>query len=463
MSRVLAEPLRSEPHPPALAERPSSMSRWNIWLLAVVYAFAMLDRQVVTIVAEPMKRDLGLSDWQVGAIGGLAFAILFTTAGLPIARIADRGHRPRLIAISIVVWSLFTVACGYARGFAELLAARIGVGLGEAGCTPAAHSYIGDHVAPERRGSAFAIYSLGPPLGALGGLAVGGYILDVAGWRQVFVAAGLPGLVLAAVVLVTMRDRRGLARLRASQGGDGAGTLRDALKSLRTTRAFWLLSLGYGATTFFYFGLTAFVGAFYMRAYGPSLADLAASAGLRPAALLGLVLGVLVGIGGLVGTASGGLLADRSFRRGVDGYARLLVAALSVALPIFAAALLVSDLLLSFALLGLGFITCALAAPAVIACTQALIADHMRATASAIQLFLTNVIGLAFGPLAVGLISDLLTPTLGTADALRWAILAASASLPIAIALFAAARHELRPRPTASEAAIAVGRPGRQP
>jgi len=166
---------------------------YALWLLMLVYTLNFLDRQIVNILAEDIKKDLHLADWQLGMMTGLAFALFYTVLGLPIARLAERSHRPRIIAGSIMVWSAFTVLCGMAGNFWQLVLARIGVGIGEAGCTPAAHSLITDYTPKEKRASAIAFYSIGTPLGSLIGLAMGGMIADAYGWRAPSWSPGRPG------------------------------------------------------------------------------------------------------------------------------------------------------------------------------------------------------------------------------------------------------------------------------
>jgi MFS family permease len=183
-AQPLAQPLNG-------AER--SYRRYALTLLMVIYAVNMLDRQIVTILAEPMKIDLHLADWQLGAISGLAFAVFYTVLGIPVARLADRGDRAYTIAGSLALWSGFTMVCGLARTFPQLLLARLGVGVGEAGCTPPAHSLITEYSTREKRASALAFYSLGIPIGSLVGLAAGGLIADTLGWRAALALAGAPG------------------------------------------------------------------------------------------------------------------------------------------------------------------------------------------------------------------------------------------------------------------------------
>ena len=167
--------------------------RYAIWLLFVVYVFNFIDRQIVTILAEPIKRDLQIADWQLGLMTGTAFAIFYCTLGIPIARLAERRSRPWIIGLSLAAWSGFTALCGLAQNFWQLVLARIGVGVGEAGCTPPAHSLIADYAPKEQRASALAVYSMGNPVGALIGVVVGGLVADAYGWRMAFLLVGLPG------------------------------------------------------------------------------------------------------------------------------------------------------------------------------------------------------------------------------------------------------------------------------
>ena len=188
----------------------SAQTRTMLWILLIVYIFNFLDRQIVNILAEPIKADLGLSDTQLGLLAGPAFAVFYALLGIPIARYADKDgtNRVRLIAISLAIWSAMTAVCGLAQNFVQLLLARVGVGVGEAGCTPAAHSLISDSVPVEKRSSAIAFYGLGVPIGSLLGLIIGGVVNDLYGWRIALMMVGAPGILLALVVLFVMREPR---------------------------------------------------------------------------------------------------------------------------------------------------------------------------------------------------------------------------------------------------------------
>ena len=409
---------------------PARMPYGALFLLMTVYAFNMLDRQIVTILVEPMKADLNLADWQIGMISGLAFALFYTLLGIPLARIADRGNRVGMIAIALFVWSGFTALCGLARNFTELLLARIGVGVGEAGCTPAAHSLITDYVPREQRGWALALYSLGVPVGSLAGLVLGGILLASLGWRAAFLIAGAPGIILAVIVWFALDEPR-KRRLASDVAGPPQLPLRDVLTTLRQLPSFWFLSFGTAMGAFGYYGQAAFFGSLYMRTHQGGIADMAASWGVAPSVFLGVSLGLIVGVVGMVGTLVGGHLADRAGHRGIKGYTLVPRTSLVIAAPLFAGAALANSVALSFTFLSCAIFVHALNYGSVFASVQTLVPASVRAMAAAVQLFVTNAIGLALGPLFVGVASDLLAPALGSEQGLRAAM--ALVALPLVL------------------------------
>ncbi|MCW5647610.1 MAG: MFS transporter, partial [Sphingopyxis sp.] len=236
----------------------SAQTRTMLWLLLIVYIFNFLDRQIVNILAEPIKADLGLSDTQLGLLAGPAFAVFYALLGIPIARYADKEgtNRVRLIALALAVWSAMTAICGLAQNFVQLLLARIGVGIGEAGCTPAAHSLITDSVPAEKRSSAIAFYGLGVPIGSLLGLVIGGIVNDLYGWRIALMMVGAPGLLLALIVLFVMREPR------HSRSDEALATARavvplstgEALREIFSSRAFVYILIAASVTAFLGYG-----------------------------------------------------------------------------------------------------------------------------------------------------------------------------------------------------------------
>lgn len=303
--------------PPSAAPVARVATSASMWLLLAIYILNFLDRQVVNILAEPIKQDLGLDDRQLGMLTGLSFALFYTVLGIPIARLAERANRVWIISGATALWSLFTVACGLAANFPQLLLARVGVGIGEAGLSPPAHSLITDYTPRERRASALAFYSLGIPLGSLMGLALGGLVADAYGWRTAFFVAGAPGLLLAVLALVVLKEpRRGLPVAAAD-----TPSLREALKELGGKPSFWLISVAASLGSFVSYGSIAFFGSFYARNHGAELAGVAASLGLGVAGFLGLALGIVIGVSGGLGTWTGGQIADRWSRRHGGAYA----------------------------------------------------------------------------------------------------------------------------------------------
>jgi MFS family permease len=422
--------MTSETAPAQTDAAATRMPYGALFLLMVVYAFNMLDRQIVTILVEPMKADLGLADWQIGMISGLAFALFYTLLGIPLARIADRGNRVGMIAIALAVWSGFTALCGLARNFTELLLARIGVGVGEAGCTPAAHSLITDYVPREQRGRALALYSLGVPVGSLAGLVLGGILLASLGWRAAFLIAGVPGILLAILVWFTLDEPRKHAITPQTPAAPHM-PLGQVLATLRRLPSFWLISFGTAMGAFGYYGQASFFGSLYMRTHVAGIDAMAAGWGVPPTVFLGLSLGLIVGLVGMVGTFVGGQLADRAARRGIRGYTLVPSTSLVIAAPLFAGAALAPTVPLSFAFLSGAIFVHALNYGSVFASVQTLVPARVRAMAAAVQLFVTNAIGLALGPLFVGIASDLLAPSLGSEQGLRAAM--ALVALPLAI------------------------------
>ena len=282
------------------AESAATPVRRMLWVLLAVYILNFLDRQIVNILAEPIARDLSLSDADIGLLTGLAFALFYTFLGIPIARYADKPttNRIGLISVSLAIWSGMTVLCGMAQNFVQLLLARIGVGVGEAGCTPAAHSLITDRVEPAKRASAIAFYGLGIPIGSLLGLIVGGLIADAWGWRIAFMVVGVPGILLALVLPLMIKE----VRHKASADAAAPATefnVGGALKEVFGTRAFLYIAIASSFTAFLGYGKGVWALILFQRSHGLSAGE------------TGLLLGVALGVAGIVGTWLGGYLADR--------------------------------------------------------------------------------------------------------------------------------------------------------
>jgi len=389
-----------------------------LWILMIVYVLNFLDRQIVNILAEPISRDLNLSDTQIGLLTGLAFALFYTLLGIPIARYADnsRTNRVGLISISLAVWSAMTALCGLAQNFVQLALARVGVGVGEAGCTPAAHSLITDSVPPEKRSSAMAFYGLGIPIGSLLGLVIGGALNDAYGWRVAFMAVAIPGLILAAFLPFILREpRKAEAAARALSGEKARDVLstKDALKEVFSSRAFVMLAIAASFTAFLSYGKSVWAVILFIRSHGLSPGE------------TGLLLGLILGVAGVAGTWLGGMMADKFGR--IDKRHLLTTPALGmvIATPILFLGYFATDWRVAIILL---FVPSALNAAyygPTYACVQGLVKPEARAVAAAFMLFVQNLIGLGLGPLLFGMMSDAFKPLAGD-ESVRWVLYGAA-------------------------------------
>ncbi|HKX78774.1 MAG TPA: MFS transporter [Novosphingobium sp.] len=410
-------------------------------LLMLIYTINFVDRQIVNILAEPIKHEFDLADWQIGLLGGLAFALFYVTLALPIARYAERGNRAMIISVSVAVWSVCTALCGFATSYTQLLLARIGVGVGEAGCSPAAHSLISESVPRERRAASLAFYQLGSPLGGLLGLAVGGLVASAFGWRAAFLIVGIPGIVFAVVTILTLRDPRKKAALSGVTASKQI-PLSEAMAILRKKRSYWLVCFASGVKGIIGYGQGIFIASFFLRNHADALATLSAEYGLKPIGLVGIAVGLANGIGGLIGTYWGGIVTDRFARGSPAGYVTVPAIGSLVVIPFTAAMILAPSLAWALMFFLLQSLFAAVWPGAVYAVCQGVVPANMRATASAIQLFIGNLTGLCIGPLAVGLLSDFFSGPMGMgpAEGIAWSLFWTSLVGLLAFYLFWRAR-----------------------
>lgn len=376
-------------------------------ILLLAYIFNFVDRQIVGILAVPIKAELGLTDTQIGLMIGLAFALLYTGLGIPIAWLADRKSRVAIISVSLALWSGFTALCGLAQNFTHLFLARMGVGIGEAGGVAPSYSLISDYFPPERRARAFAIFSFGIPIGSALGLFVGGWIAQVVDWRIAFLVVGGAGLLVVPLVFFGIKE--------PVRGGFDAGPPQEAppfwptLATLARKPSFWLLSVGAASGSIMGYGLFAWLPSMFVRSFGFDL--IGAST----------FYGSIVLVGGLAGVWLGGWFSDRAGRGRPSAYALVPAIAALLAVPFFAAGLFVTSKALAFILfLFPTALVLAWLGP-VIAAIQHIVPPSMRATASAAFLFINNLIGIGFGVPFLGYLSDSMTASHG-ADALRYSI-----------------------------------------
>ena len=379
-------------------------------VLTTVYISNFVDRQVINVLAQYIIADLEISDGQFGMLSGLAFACIYTTLGIPIARWADISNRRNIVAISVAVWSVMTALCGAAQNFFQLFIARFGVGVGEAGGSPPSHSIVSDIFPVEQRATALSIYSLGVYGGILVGTVGGAYLVQYFDWRTAFVVVGLPGILLAIIVrLVVKEPPRGMAEARKDVAPPGFFRVMGFLWERRSFRH---LSFACALHAFVTYGMGNFMPLFLGRVHEMPILD------------IGWYYGMIAGVGGLAGTFFGGWVSDRMNNRSGDKSWYVWIPFISTVLAIPFALIVFLVMPNGYAAIYFYFIPVFCGgwylAPCITA-THHLVGIRMRAMGSAILLFMLNLIGLGLGPMMTGFVSDFLTPAFG-ADGLRYAM-----------------------------------------
>jgi len=405
--------------------------RYAMWMLLIIYIFNFLDRQIVNILAADIKSELKIGDFYFGLLSGTAFAFLYTFAGIPIARYAERKNRPIIMSVSLFVWSFFTLICGAAQNFAQFALARVGVGVGEAGGTPPAHSLISDYAPREKRASALAFYSMGVPIGTLAGLIFGGLIADhhdawratpaalavtegfmawwatIPGWRVSFIAAGGPGIILAFLTYFTLKETRSKLAADVKARDDQRVPFTTVLNYLLMKKpTFKYLSLAAALKAFISYGTSAFLPLFYFNSHPEQLRAFAESFGMGDRTFLGIVIGIISGVFGAAGSVIGGWICDKVGAKDVKNVMVAPALAVLISVPIYIMALFVKDMTWSLIIVTVPYLLNYFWYGPVYGTTQSIVPPHMRATAAAILLFVINMIGLGIGPAMVGLISD---------------------------------------------------------
>lgn len=367
--------------------------RWLVFVLLLVSIFNFADRAILAVLAQPIKEELHLTDTDLGILQGLGFAILYSVLGVPLGLLAERVNRKRLIAACVAVWSIMTALCGFATSFTTLLLGRIGVGIGEAGVQPPTSSMLADHFRPSRRGSVLAIVTLGSPIGFLVGQAAGGWIASNWGWRTAFVALGVPGVLVALLVLLTLREPpRGLAE--GSVTTEAAPSLMAVVRYLVSKPTYLHLLAGTTVAGFTFNAVANFVLPFYLRGFDISLATLGA--------IFGMVAFTSNGLGMLAGGFGFDWLSRRDKRWALWGPA----AALVLCAPLYFGAFASTRLGVSLAFVWLAnFVLITYFAPTM-ATMQNLVGPRMRATSSALTALVGGLLGAGLGPTVLGIASD---------------------------------------------------------
>jgi MFS family permease len=384
-------------------------ARYVLGVLLAVYILNFVDRQILSIVLDDVKRELGASDTAMGFLYGPAFTLFYTIAGVPIAWLADRGTRRTIVAVGLAVWSAMTAACGLAGSFAQLALARFGVGIGEAAGTPPSHSLISDYFPPERRATALAVYGMGIYFGLLFGMLGGGLIRDAFDWRTAFLVCGAPGIPLAALVYLTVREpRRGASEAR--EVAADAPDLRTTARFLFRRKAYVLLTLAACCQATTGYAVLGWAAPFLGRVHQLT------------ATQIGLSFGLIAGIGGAIGITLGGALADRLARRDPRWHPWLAAIVSLAAFPFAIPFYLASDTTTALASFGVFYLVNNMYVGSLWSLGQGLVPVRMRAVASAMLLTILNIVGQGFAPFLVGLLNDVLAPTYGI-ESIRYSLL----------------------------------------
>lgn len=382
------------PGPKSPVSVSTGTSLWVLILMTLTYTSSFMDRTILSIIQNPIKEELGLSDTQLGLLGGFAFALFYSTLGIPVARLAERVDRRWLISISLAIWSAATAASGLARGFLSLFALRVAVGVGEAGASPPAHSLITDFFPPNRRGTAFSIYSLGVPAGVLIGSIGGGYVAEAYGWRIAFVAFGIPGLLLALLIPLTIREpQRG--RLDPGQPVEASPpSLAAVLGQFKKKRALFHCVAGASIAAFGAYSILTFSASFFIRAYGASLTE------------AGVFLGLTSGLSAGVGIFFSGIITDKLSVRDRRWAAWIPAMGLVLAMPGYIAGFLAPTQTLAMTILLIPPALQYLYLGPTFGLMHNMVTPRMRATATALLYLAVNLFGMGLGPTLTGVLSD---------------------------------------------------------
>lgn len=413
---------------------------YTLLLLTFVYAMSLIDRQIMGVLIEPVKREFQVSDTAMGLLSGLAFALFYSALAVPMGRLADRGNRRNMVAWCCGAWSLMTGLCGLAGGYWQLAAARVGVAIGEAGGTSPSLSMIADHYPPRQRSRAMSVFMLGPPLGTLFGLGLGAWLAQRYGWRSAFFWMTLPGAVAAVLLrsggIEPLRGRWDSSDDAASARAGAGESLATVAKAMWVSPAFMRITVAGLLLGFAGYGIGIWSTAFLVRSHGLALRD------------AGILIGLTSGLAAICGSLFSGWLCDRMIVRDVRWQLGVPIIGLLLALPLGVIYLLypagqvwlIGALKVPHAMmfsLLFSFFSVWWTAPSFAALT-ALVPSHRRTTVLALYGLGLTVVGGGLGPLYVGMLSDAFTPAFG-AESLRWALLSVMGAFALAAAAFATA------------------------
>src|SRR5210317_1083573 len=405
----------------------SSYKAWVLFMLLVVYIFNFIDRQIIGILAVPIQAELALSDTQLSLMGGIAFALFYTVLGIPIAWLADRKNRTFIITIALMIWSAMTALCGLAQNFVQLFLARLGVGVGEAGGVAPSYSLISDYFPSNQRSRALGIYAFAIPIGSALGMLIGGVLTNLIGWRLTFIVVGILGLAIAPLFKLTVKEpKRG--KYDSTTSDITAVPFSTVIQILKTKKSFWFLSLGGASASMMTYGLLFWFPSFLVRSFNAELVTFFSwlpsfmlPTDPSPVLFVSYFYGLILLVGGIAGIWLGAVVSDKLGETDKTIYGRAPAYSFIATIPFFLIGILSNSLIIVFfSFMIIQALSFVMMGP-LVSSLQHIVGPNMRATTSAIALFINNLVGIGLGNLLIGILSDVLSAQFAE-EALRYSI-----------------------------------------
>jgi MFS family permease len=426
----------------------NSYKAWVLFMLLVVYIFNFIDRQIIGILAVPIQAELALSDTQLSLMGGIAFALFYTVLGIPIAWLADRKNRTWIITIALMIWSAMTALCGLAQNFVQLFLARLGVGVGEAGGVAPSYSLISDYFPSNQRSRALGIYAFAIPIGSALGMLIGGVLTNLIGWRLTFIVVGILGLAIAPLFKLTVKEpKRG--RYDSTTSDVTAVPFSSVIQILKTKKSFWFLSLGGASASMMTYGLLFWFPSFLVRSFNAELVTFFSwlpsfmlPTDPSPVLFVSYFYGLILLVGGIAGIWLGAVVSDKLGETDKTIYGRAPAYSFIATIPFFLIGILSNSLIIVFfSFMIIQALSFVMMGP-LVSSLQHIVGPNMRATTSAIALFINNLVGIGLGNLLIGILSDFLSAQFAE-EALRYSIASGVIFYLVAAILFLFAARNL--------------------
>ena len=426
----------------------NSYKAWVLFMLLVVYIFNFIDRQIIGILAVPIQAELALSDTQLSLMGGIAFALFYTVLGIPIAWLADRKNRTWIITIALMIWSAMTALCGLAQNFVQLFLARLGVGVGEAGGVAPSYSLISDYFPSNQRSRALGIYAFAIPIGSALGMLIGGVLTNLIGWRLTFIVVGILGLAIAPLFKLTVKEpKRG--RYDSTTSDITAVPFSSVIQILKTKKSFWFLSLGGASASMMTYGLLFWFPSFLVRSFNAELVTFFSwlpsfmlPTDPSPVLFVSYFYGLILLVGGIAGIWLGAVVSDKLGETDKTIYGRAPAYSFIATIPFFLIGILSNSLIIVFfSFMIIQALSFVMMGP-LVSSLQHIVGPNMRATTSAIALFINNLVGIGLGNLLIGILSDFLSAQFAE-EALRYSIASGVFFYLVAAILFLFAARNL--------------------